>query len=1061
MLGVAAAMLPSLPSLAGMAKIEIRQVSNVGVFSSPLSITAIPEGDAAYSLATTYRSRNRDFIILLAAGSGEFAVYPLTAVGTVGPLMQSGKLAGTGWRAMGVAHDAGRPYVYLAKATDGRTLRYPIDAAGRVTVASPVWGFASTLVRKSAFDVFDQSGEPRIFGVDTFEGSSTIERLSLPAGPTGQAQLSAGWTDVDHIDVDGQVYRLHYKEAGEPYSSFGKSVAEEGRAAIVSLDADGTQASVMYDDVLLPGFDSARFVQVDVATWGFILYRRDGFTMLHAFDPYFTANTGNVMSQASTGFNFDEVLAYRTGGNTFMVGVELDTSVQMGMKLTQDQMGRLAECVHDNLAHRGVGYQLSVAQGGRQILSRAGGNKRLSPAPAPMERSTLVSIGSVSKLMTVLTALHLADDGFIDLDDSVATQVDITKYWPINNAPWMNLRTPRDLMAQVTGHESAASANCSANDDLTLTCAAFFGDDPDLACNEMAPGFECPRAYANQHFDALRLVIEGARGITTSPQLDALTRSLWLSDVVFAGGPSCQADLQSMYFGSCKQGETCIASGGESFIQAEPNTIAGWARNCAAGGWQSSADDLVAMLETLEGYGLLDTNTTDLMLDTTLTDLNGVATAMGFEAPYTSRTGGALMLGKNGVNPGDVATTSYATLLDGHGQAALSINTRTGAPLSETLFKYAYQFAIGAAPACEPLQTMPERHKVTTAHPANQVDIEALAGSSRLVVATESGASDIHVSTWRRVGYDLQEDYRVLAGYGDMVELVSPMSDRFVVAHRGPLTGELVVRSFEVDLLGRIFLRDTETVAGYVADVAVAELSSVDAEFVTVTRNANDDVEVSAWDIDAVTGALTRMSWDATSYAVQEVSVTGGNTPGRVVVGVRTVGGNVRPIVYDVAPDGSSVVRNGLANMVDVEAGSSVHITMVQTEMYNTSYVTSFNAGGTMRMIGWTVSPSGATVTKGPVANGPQINSMAGVPRMLQRPYFNVPLIDSEGEARAMGCRTQVGSFVNAAQPEAGQGTDIAVSFSWALGRHWATSAVATDTGVLELVNYESLTEAP
>lgn len=1055
------AVVVSLPSAlnAAPSRVETRLVDATGAVA-PGATDAVElfSVDAAYSLAEVYSVGNRDFLILIAGGNGEFQVVPLSANGFVGADIQRGSLGGTGWRAVGVASDRGSPYIYLAKGADGRTLRYPIGTDGRVRLAHQQWSTGSALTGMSVMDVYTQSSRPRIFGVDTFKGHSLVKQLDPPYSPGGTQVLSAGWTDVDHVDVGGQVYRLMYKEAGEPYSSAGKSLTQEGRAVIYPIDGFGISMGTIYDAVLLAGSSSLSFVRVDDAIWGFMLYNRDGWTEVRAFDPVSTATTGTVMALSNTTPNLDEVRTYRRNGKTFMVGIEMDKSSAPAFRLSQNQMGRLAECVHDNLAHRAVGYQLSVAQGGRQILSRAHGHKQLTPNQIPMQRFTKSNIGSVGKLITTLTTLRMADDNEIALNGSVGSQIDLAKYPANEHAPWMALRTPYDMMAQISGHNRTDAPGCTANDDLTVDCKDFFAAEITETCNEGAAGAKCPRKYVNQHFNALRLIIEEARGITTSQELDTLTESLWLDHVV-ENGPSCMMEGGYRYFGACTHNGGCVSNGSEAFVQATPNTVNGWTRNCSAGSWQSSADDVVSILESLEGYGILSPSNTDLMLDTSATDLLGNATAVGFEPAYVSRTGGAAVLGKDG---GEPMISAFATMLDGHGQAALTINTRVGVPDADELFKYAYEFAVGSAPSCTPLQTMPARAEVTTAHDAVEVAIDRIDASSRFVVAMRSSTGMVNVSTWSRVGYNVEEADIQPAIAGDMVEVVSTSQNRFVAMVRSSATGRLTLLSYVVDGTGDIALADIDEVLGDAADIAIAEVPGPsDADFVTAMRLNNNALRVIAWAVDPLTGDITKKGEDIDYSGVVEVSAASATT-GRVIVATRTLAGKVAPVVYEISNNGMFVQRKGVAALADQPDGNSVRTTMVSLDNNAKYYVTAYlTPAGNLNQTAWTVSADGWTVDLGPVRTAGAITSLGSVPRSVNGPYYVLPLIDSDGKASPQGYRMETSDIELGAGPDAGAGVDVAVLFQYTIGRHWTTTAVATDDGKLRIVNYDSVVAAP
>ncbi|MEQ9498361.1 MAG: serine hydrolase domain-containing protein [Deltaproteobacteria bacterium] len=1035
------------------ARVEIRPISSTGVFGLPTDTTLVPAGDASYDLAATFTVRNADYLILMSGGSGEFTVLGLDDTGVSLGVVQQGEVEGTGWRGLGVGEEVSGPHLYLAKPADGKMLAYPIDKEGRVELASPTPLYTPGLQHKNVFDVFDQ-GTPRQFALDTFSGGTAVQRAAFPWGLAGAETVSTGWTTADHIDVDGQVYRVLYKEAGDPYSSFGQSPTEEGRARIAAIDGSGLESVVKYDEVLWSGFQLARFVEVDVDTYGFLLYRRDGFTMLRAFDPFSTVVTGTVMSMTSTGFAYDEVLTYRRNGQTFMVGVELETDVDNARKLTMDQMGRLAECVHDNLAHRAVGYQLSVSQGGKQILSRAHGYKRLAPGPLPMTRDSVINYGSVGKLMTTLTTLALDDSGDLNLHGSIAPQLAGSGYGSL--AAWVTARTPYNLMTQTSGWTGAATPGCGETDSLEVDCSEFFSTDAPLTCDPTPPPgrLECKRDYVNTNFTALRVLNQTTAGITTTPDLDQMIKGPWL-DAVVENGPSCQDDMESKYFQFCMDGDTCFPLGGETYTQADPNRVNGWSRNCGAGGWQGTADDMVAVLEALQGRGILSPANTDLMLDTGLLDLDGGATAVGFEPPYVARAGGDAVLGKNGAG----ATTSFATLLDGNAQAVLSINSKRGSPEADELFKYAFDFATGASPSCTPMMILSSRDDITTWHDASEVAIDRLPASSRFVVATLGEADQMEVATYKRVGFGVVEDDWKVIGSGSGVEVLGVSASRFVTVMRSA-KGNLSLSSYRVDPLGNITLKDTD--GGF--PVNLAKLAKIpgggDAELVTAAITPAGNLKVTAWDI-ALNDTLVERGSYTSPDTFLEASATGSATNGRVVIATRTSTGRVRPLVFDISPDGLTVSRVATAQNQASPPGFDVRVVHVQKEDFTSFYVTAYRtAGNKMDQTSWQITPAGTSIVPIVTRQGGEITRLGSLPRSVMRPYYVVPLIDTSDRARPMGYAITQSSIDTADQPAIGTASDVATLFQFANGRHWSTAAMVTE-GKLRIVNVETMTEAP
>ncbi len=1035
------------------ARVEIRPISAAGVFGMPTDEVTVPVGVASYTLAVIYEVLDVDYLILLSGGSGDFTVLELDDTGNVVQEVQHGEVEGTGWRGMGVGSDTRGPYLYLAKPADGRMRTFPLLPDGRVDLAGVVEQGTPQLRHKNVFDVYDQSGG-HMYGLDTFEGAGAAYRVASPSAVVGTEVLSPGWTSVDHIDVDGQIYRVVYKEAGDPFTSFGQSPTEEGRTMIVPIDATGTVAGLHYDDVLVSGFQLVRFVQVDAATYAFLLYERGGLTMLRSFDPYLTAGTGAVMNVVTTGNAYDEVLTYRRNGQTYMVGVELEAAVPNAAKLTQDQMGRLAECVHMNLGHRTVGYQLSVAQAGRQLLSRAFGYQRLWPSSAEMTRDTVINLGSVGKLMTTISAYALAEQDMLDLNASITGQLDPSEFPSLD--PWTSSRAPIDLMLQVTGYTDDTTPGCVELSSLEVDCDDFFSKGFENAlCDEALPlSFpKCPRDYVNTHFTALRVLNQTALGVDTTPDLDQALKDLWI-DEVSLGGPSCLDDMESKYFKLCHVGETCYTFGAEQYYQWDPIRVNGWSINCGSAGWQASADAMVAVLEALEGRGILSPAGTNAILNTGYQDVGGKATAAGFEPPYVARSGGGLVLGKNGAG----ATSSFATMLDANAQATLSINTKRGSPLAQDVFVAAYDYATGGTPTCTPMMEFSERDALTTGHVASDVAIDQLPGASRFVVATRGAAGQVEVATYNRVGHSVQEDAWITTSSGDSVELLGLSSTRFVTSMRD-VGSDRLLSTYRVSGSGTITLDDTEVLAPK-KHLKIAKVSGVDAELVTAALDNANKLNVVAWDI-APNGTLVQRGSYVSADTFVEVAVSHTPTDGRVLVATRDNLGRVRPLVFDLSADALTVTRTGGAQPAAAPVGSDIRLVHVQMQDFTSFYVTTYRSSGMLAQTSWQIGPGGLSVVPIDSALGGSATKMGKLPRSLMSPYYVVPLIDDEDRARPMGMRITGTAILASDQPEIGKAQQIAMLHQWSNGRDWATAALIDMNGKLRIVNLEAMSGPP
>lgn len=1055
------------PALAvpGTLRVEIRSIAPNGAFGMVPHVVQVA-GFAQLTLAEVYSVGKRDFLFVGSGISGDFKVLELSAAGTSLGVVQTGSIEGTGWRAVAAGRTGDQVRLHFMMPRGGVVRSYSVGEDGALDLGQSDYAVAD-VEETNVLDVVSWNNYEQLVAVDTFRGRLAVTELSPMVAPVAEDALSAGWTNLDHVELDGAGFRLLYKEAGDPFLPLDPASPEEGRAWIGAIGADGLAIATVYDQTLLPGFTSARFVQLSNSTYGFLVYRPDGFTVLRSFNPFMSGGTGSVLNQTSTAPNYDEVLTYRRDGATYMIGVQLDQNQNPAFRLSQEQMGRLAQCVHDNLEGRAVGYQLSVLQHGRQLLSRASGARRLLPSVLPMGRSSKQNMGSVGKLMTTISTLALADDGWVDLYAPIAPQLDPSRYPAAALDPWVSTRTPLDLMAQVSGHTRADAPGCveSPNDDLTVDCTAFFSEAP-AAADQCIPGpaagqFSCVREYVNAHFTTLRQIIEAQTGLETSEQIDGFTRVRWLDEVLPNGAPSCLAEMDVKLFGLCKEGQACGASGGTMFYQEEQDRVNGWSRNCATGGWASSADSMVAVLEALAGGQILSPENTSLMQSTGFIDGAGGATAVGFGPAYASRSGGANVLGKDGAGGDQAGMTAFVTNLDGDGHGALFVNSRAGAPDAEALFVKAFSHATGAQPECDRMLTFASRQEVLTGHDAGEIAIEAM-GSYRFVTAIQNGDGDLQLTSWERVGTSVSEDHQLVDGPGDKITIASIDGDRLIAARRNG-SGNLELTVVRMGITGTLAKRDS-VIAGGVQAIALVELDGVTADFATVLRDANGRLKVIVWDVN-VSDKLVRLGEYTSAGQAKEVAVTGSGLNGRIMVAIRTSDGKVKPIAFQISNDGWVVERLGSAANADLENARDIRITHVQSEGLQSYFVTTQrDADDNLRLIVWTTSPDGMTVTKQATKTAGAVSELGLVPRSGRSPFLFVPLIDAEGQARLFGYSIRAGGSSIVTEELASAvdaGSDVA-SLSWpGLDHQWTTTAYINGAGKVRVINWEGLTGAP
>ena len=1059
------ALAPAL--MAANSRVRVYAVDKDGVpQANEISRATFWAPNTSYSIARTYAVGDQDYLLLIGGATGRARVIELDAAGNVvADPIQKLNLGAGGWRSAEIVHFDDSTFLFLFDPRDGAYRRYEITDDGLIDPDSVQddEAFAS-LQGKAHLDSYVEGGEPRLFAIESATGKAVLHRLVSPHGTVVEAGYSPGWSSIDHLRTGGTQYRLLYKEVGHTYLPVADNGVEAGRLAVLELDADGLERRTLLDQGIEPGYTIVRFYEFDDDQWKILAYQPDG--VVRVGPPLGTTGRA-VMVTLRAGF--DELLTYRRSGSTFVVGVELNINVDPGDKLTGERAARLAQCVHDNLRGRTVGYQLAVNQLGREVLNRSWGYHQLVPSTVPLERDSRLNMGSVGKMMTTITALQLADDGDIDLNESVGSQVDPVKYPPGALDPWIDLRTPLDLMAQTTGHVRGDGPDCvEEGDDLTVQCIGFANHEPllgdlcDPGQSADLPFFACPYSYVNAHFGMLRQVIEGQTGKTTTPEIDQLTRNRWLDDV-FLEGPSCRADSTEKYFGLCKAGDSCFEYDNQSWIQGDPDRVDGWSRSCGAGGWQGSAQDMARILEAVRARKVLSSKKTNLLLDKNHVDVLGGSVGIGWEAPYRAGNSNQRVLGKNGA-AGRPGTRSFLTYLAGDTQAALFLNS-SGAGISpELLLPRAYGHALWPdSGLCTPILSFRSRSEAI-AGVGTEVDIVDIDTDSYVSAHLDLGGSLILKSWYNEQSAQNELQYQDIhdVGLTGIFRLMRLSPSQFVVA-RTDANGDLRVGLYLVSF-GNILLLD-EDFGGEVEDIAVVPLGRPEADFATVLKNSDSELEIIVWDrTGPAADELDRIGEWTGAETIREVAAVDAREDGRFVVAIRNDGHKLEPTVFDV--DAAGVVElKGSATEADQMKAKDVRITRITNEEGDL-YVTAVRglSGNGLKLATWQVAANGdvtrlLTLNLGPIGRlGTDLRSGKSLGPYVD-PYVLVPYIDGAGNAvlQALSLPNNQSILIDGTATVGDASAIATLSRAFGADRHFATSAVVQDSGVVEIVNWEAL----
>jgi len=246
--------------------------------------------------------------------------------------------------------------------------------------------------------------------------------------------------------------------------------------------------------------------------------------------------------------------------------------------------------VCDSLASKIPGLQVAVAVDGKLVWSEAFGYADLA-RHAPVTRTTMFRIGSVSKPLTSIAVAQLVLGGKLDLDAPVQRYVPSfpQKPWPV---------TTRELAGHLAGIRHYQGNEFLSNTAYPSVTAglAIFANDTLL----FQPGTRF--AYSSYGFNLISAVIEGASGENFLVYMGAhVIRPLGLTHTAPDRVDSLIPDRTTFY-------DPDTVHGGFQVAPPVDNSYK-W----AGGGFLSSADDLVRFGSALLQPGFLPQSSLDLL----------------------------------------------------------------------------------------------------------------------------------------------------------------------------------------------------------------------------------------------------------------------------------------------------------------------------------------------------------------------------------------------------------------------------------------------------------------
>jgi CubicO group peptidase (beta-lactamase class C family) len=650
------------------------------------------------------------YLFLMESQSGAITVRNVNSDDTLGTVVASYSNFARTWTSAEIGKHGATTYLYLHNSDTGELRRHVFNSNGTInptvnaTVTSADWQDIGNL---SSYQI---GTTLYLEGLDPWSGKNRIYTGDLNALTSNT--WTTGWTSLDHTTSGSNGYILTYKAAGDTTTE-STDATQVGRLAIQAVDAAGAKAPIYDDNTVGGGWTSVRFVDLwqTATTWApYILFynANTGAYRLYGFST--STGLGALLKSGTTTLWAGDVETYRTASETFVLLLDEENRPL----LDPGKAKRTAMCVHKQFQEPNpddenvVGYQFGLSQFGRVVYRRAFGHASVSPL-VNMTTRTRQDLGSTSKMITALTVLKLADNGDVDLDSTVKSNLSSSEYPLVGSGTgyWPGRITVRDLLKHTSG---ADVSGCTGFPTTTLTtdCSGFLNGaqtDPNAPCGGLLSG--CERDYENGNFGTLREVIENAENVFDSPGVVQATRDLWATSLGI-GGITCQASANMWYFsqrGACNTpgvGNCVTVPDGSNRLQEQYDVgnLNNYSESCGAGGWNASLQEMLRFMAGIQYAKILSTEYNDQLMDMTLTASNG-RTALGWgtgaqpEAAWAGPNADQMTFDKGGER--GYLNTTIGTLPD---QGAYVLLINSDGDDKRSVIKEAYQYGIGADPTC-------------------------------------------------------------------------------------------------------------------------------------------------------------------------------------------------------------------------------------------------------------------------------------------------------------------------------------------------------------------------
>jgi len=241
--------------------------------------------------------------------------------------------------------------------------------------------------------------------------------------------------------------------------------------------------------------------------------------------------------------------------------------------------------------------------------------------------------------------------------------------------------------------------------------------------------------------------------------------------------------------------------------------------------------------------------------------------------------------------------------------------------------------------------------------------IAASVGPHQVVTAVRTQKGNLKLIVW-----DISSDGKTVtrlgdsgnqAGVSDIIAVASLSLGRVITAVRTAV-GNLKLICWGIFDGGKTVTRlgDSGNQAGITDFISVTSVGS--SQVVTAVRTNEKTLKLIVWDVSNNRKTIARLGDTSNEpISIKNTIVTSVGL-GRVATTIRTEDGKLKVIVWDISPDGKTVIRLGDSNN---QAGATeiIAVASLNSEQLATAVRTE---AGNLKVIVWGISPNGKTVTR-------------------------------------------------------------------------------------------------